>query len=59
MNRYIHKTSVSESADEELEDMGDFLAFFGICSTFHTNSDPRYYIFTTAILTDPTIVFAF
>lgn len=45
MNRYIHKTSVSESADEELEDVGGFLAFFGICPTFHTNSDPRYYIF--------------
>lgn len=33
--------------------------FFRLCPTFHTNSDPRYYIFTTAILTDPTIVFAF
>lgn len=59
MNRYIHKTSVSESADEELEDVGGFLAFFCICPTFHTNSDSRYYIFTTAILTNPTIVFAF
>ena len=28
MNRYIHKTSVSESTDEELEDVGGFLAFF-------------------------------
>ena len=33
--------------------------FFRLCPTFHTNSDPRYYIFTTAILTNPTIVFAF